>query len=69
MTGACEGMVNLFPEIISRDADMAPWEGAIAQFEPRLTAERTRDGVAAARAEGPPADQSSIRRSGPPLSH
>ena len=32
---------------------MAPWDGAIVQFEPRLIAERTRDGVAAARAEGP----------------
>jgi hypothetical protein len=32
-TEAFEGVVNLFPEIISRDADMAPWEGAIAQFE------------------------------------
>ena len=51
-TEAFEGAVNLFPEIISRDADMAPWEGAIAQFEPRLIAERTRNGVAAAHAEG-----------------
>src|SRR3954465_10310500 len=49
---AFEGVVNLFPEIISRDADMAPWDGAIAHFERRLIAERTRDGVAAARAEG-----------------
>src|SRR5215213_7769858 len=32
-TEAFEGVVNLFPEIISRDADMAPWDGAIAQFE------------------------------------
>ena len=65
-TEAFEGMVNLFPEIISRDADMAPWEGAIAQFEPRLIAERTRDGVAAARAEGrhpgrPKLDQEKLR--------
>ena len=51
-TEAFEGAVNLFPEIISRDADMAPWDGAIVQFEPRLIAERTRDGVAAARAAG-----------------
>src|SRR3954467_2243516 len=44
--------------------------GAIAQFERRLIAERTRDGVAAARAAGgTPADQSSIRRSCARLSH
>ena len=65
-TEAFEGVVNLFPEIISRDADMAPWDGAIAQFEPRLIAERTRDGVAAARAEGrhpgrPKLDQEKLR--------
>ena len=70
-TEAFEGVVNLFPEIISRDADMAPWDGAIAQFEPRLIAKRTRDGVAAARMEGGGtlADQSSIRRNCVPLSH
>ena len=65
-TEAFEGAVNLVPEIISRDADMAPWDGAIAQFEPRLIAERTRDGVAAARAEGrhpgrPKLDQEKLR--------
>ena len=44
--------------------------GAIAQFERRLIAERTRDGVAAARAAGGTlADQSSIRRNCVPLSH
>ena len=51
-TEAFEEVVNLVPEIVSGDADMDPWDGAIAQFERRLTAERTRDGVAAARAEG-----------------
>ena len=51
-TEAFEGVVNLVPEIVSGDADMAPWDGAIAQFEQRLIAERTRDGVAATRAEG-----------------
>src|SRR3954451_4961140 len=45
---------------------MAPWNGAIAQFEPRLIAEQTRDGVAAARAEGrhpgrPKLDQEKLR--------
>jgi len=45
---------------------MAPWDGAIAQFEQRLIAERTRDGVAAARAEGrhpgrPKLDQEKLR--------
>ena len=65
-TEAFEGVVNLFPEIIFRDADMAPWDGAIAQFERLLIAERTRDGVAAARAEGrhpgrPKLDQEKLR--------
>ena len=65
-TEAFEGVVNLVPEIVSGDADMAPWDGAIAQFEPRLIAERTRDGVAAARAEGrhpgrPKLDQEKLR--------
>ena len=65
-TEAFEGVVNLVPEIVSGDADMAPWDGAIAQFERRLIAERTRDGVAAARAEGrhpgrPKLDQEKLR--------
>ena len=52
--------------VISRDADMAPWDGAIAQFEQRLIAERTRDGVAAVREEGrhpgrPKLDQEKLR--------
>ena len=69
-TEAFEGAINLVPEIVSRDADVAPWDGAIAQFEPRLIAKRTRDGVAAARVEGGTlADQSPIRRSCAPLSH
>ena len=65
-TEAFEGVVNLVPEIVSGDADMAPWDGAIAQFERLLIAERTRDGVAAARAEGrhpgrPKLDQEKLR--------
>ena len=45
---------------------IAPWDGAIAKFEWRLIAERTRDGVAAARAEGrhpgrPKLDQEKLR--------
>ena len=32
-TEAFEGVVNLVPEIVSGDTDMAPWDGAIAQFE------------------------------------
>ena len=36
--------------------------GAIAQFERRLIAERTRDGLRAARAEGPAAPRSTARR-------
>ena len=65
-TEAFEGVVNLVPEIVSGDADMAPWDGAIAQFERLLIAERTRDGVAAARAAGrhpgrPKLDQEKLR--------
>ena len=65
-TEAFEGAVNLFPEIFSRDADMALWDGAIAQFELRLIAKQIRDGVAAARAEGrhpgrPKLDQEKLR--------
>ena len=65
-TEAFEGVVNLVLEIVSGDADMAPWDGAIAQFERLLIAERTRDGVAAARAEGrhpgrPKLDQEKLR--------
>ena len=45
---------------------IAPWDGAIAKFERRLIAERTRDGVAAARAAGrhpgrPKLDQEKLR--------
>ena len=45
---------------------IAPWDGAIAKFEWRLIAERTRDSVAAARAEGrhpgrPKLDQEKLR--------
>ena len=45
---------------------IAPWDGAIAKFEWRLIAERTRDGVAAARAAGrhpgrPKLDQEKLR--------
>ena len=82
-TEAFEGVINLVPEIVSSDADVAPWDGrylgeraaagelvfhvfgAIAQFERRLIAKRTRDGVAV-RAEGrhpgrPKLDQEKLR--------
>ena len=60
-----EGMVNLFPEIISRDADSSiGWRHRAIRTA--LIAERTRDSVAAARAEGrhpgrPKLDQKKLR--------
>ena len=69
MLGACHSAAAEWPEFgppSTRDADMAPWDSAIAQFEQRLIAERTRDSVAAACAEGrypgrPKLDQEKLR--------
>ena len=64
-TEAFEGVVNLFPEIISRDADSSiGWRHRAIRTA--LIAERTRDSVAAARAEGrhpgrPKLDQEKLR--------